>query len=71
MEAQKLYLPYGARVRRRQLPGEPGNSQIGKVLGGNHHGAQAQRCCYFQRMSSRGQPPTNRPVIEMEYRPLW
>jgi len=32
MEAQKLYLPYGAKVRRRQLPGEPGN-EVGKVLG--------------------------------------
>jgi hypothetical protein len=32
-QVRKLYLPFGCWVRRKQLPGEPGDRTIGKVIG--------------------------------------
>jgi hypothetical protein len=34
----KEYLPFGCRVRRKQLAGEPGDRTIGKVMGGTLDG---------------------------------
>jgi len=51
METQKLYLPFGCLVRRRALPGEPGNRAVGKVLGGNLAGT-----AHFVMYWTRDQP---------------
>lgn len=32
------YLPFGCKVRRRQLPGEPGDATVGWVAGGSLDG---------------------------------
>lgn len=34
----KNYLQFGTRVRRKQIPGEPGDSQTGRVMGGTLSG---------------------------------
>jgi hypothetical protein len=31
----KNYLPFGCRVRRKQLPGEPGDRETGWIAGAN------------------------------------
>jgi hypothetical protein len=38
MDATKLYLPFGAKVRRRALPGEPADREVGRVMGGTLSG---------------------------------
>jgi hypothetical protein len=32
------YLPFGAKVRRRQVPGEPGDRTVGWIAGGTLDG---------------------------------
>jgi hypothetical protein len=34
------YLQFGTKVRRRQLPGEPGDRTVGRVMGGTLDGRQ-------------------------------
>jgi hypothetical protein len=36
----KNYLQFGTKVHRRQSPGEPGNREVGRVMGGTLDGRQ-------------------------------